>query len=81
MDGVSIMGKAIDLPVGDTTIQVLIHEDYFEALFLAKTLPPQFTSWSKHYHAKTIWFWEEIVKRGIKLLKISTTEQLGDLIT
>ncbi len=56
MDGVSIMGKAIGLPVGNTTIQVSIHEDNAGALVLAKTLLPQFTSRSKHYHAKTIWF-------------------------
>ena len=81
MNGVSIMGKTICLPVGSTTMQVLIHEDNAGALVLAKTLPPQFTSRSKHYHTKTIWFREEIVKLGIKLLKISTTEQLGDLFT
>lgn len=81
MDGVSIMGKAIGLPVGNTTIQVSIHEDNAGALVLAETSPPQFTSRSKHYHTKTIWFREEIVKHGIKLLKISTTEQLGDLFT
>ncbi len=73
------MGKAIGLPVGNTTIQVLIHEDNAGALVLAKTLPPQFTSQSKYSHTKTIWFSKEIVKHGIKLLQISTTEQLGDL--
>ncbi len=56
MDGVSIMGKAIGLPVDDTTIQVSIHDDSVGALVLAKTLPPQFTSQSKHYHTKTIGF-------------------------
>ncbi len=44
MDGVSIMGKAICLPFGNTTIQVLIHDDNARALVLAKTLMPQFTS-------------------------------------
>ncbi len=44
MAGVSIISKAIGLPVGNTTIQVLIHEDNAGALVLAKTLPPQFTS-------------------------------------
>ncbi len=73
------MGKAIGLLVGNTTIQVLIHEDKAGSLVLSKTLPPQFTSCSKHYHAKTIWFWEEIVKCEINFLKISTTEQLGGL--
>ncbi len=37
MNGVSIIGKAIGLPVGD--IQVSIHEDNAGALVLAKTLP------------------------------------------
>ncbi len=44
MDGVSIMDKAIGLPVGDTTIKVLIHEDNAGALVLAETLLPQFNS-------------------------------------
>ncbi len=44
MDGVSIMGKAIGLPVGDTTTQVLIDEDNAGALILAETLLLQFTS-------------------------------------
>ena len=56
MDGVSIMGKAIGLPVGNTTIQVSIHEDNAGALDLAKFLLPLFTPQSKHYHTKTIWF-------------------------
>ncbi len=48
---------------------------------LAETLPPQFTPRSKYYATKTIWFREEIYRRGIKLLKIETTEQLGDMFT
>jgi len=51
------------------------------ALVLAETLPPQFTPQSKYYAIKTIWFREEIHKRGIKLLKIDTKEQLGDIFT
>ncbi len=44
MDGVCIMGKAIGLPVGNTTIQALIQEGNAGDLVLAKNLPPQFTS-------------------------------------
>jgi hypothetical protein len=51
------------------------------ALVLAKTLPPQFTPKSKYYAIKTIWFFEEIFKRGTQLLKINTVEQLGDIFT
>ncbi len=50
MDGVSIMSKAIGIPVGNTTIQVSIHQNNAGALVLAKTLLPQFTSQSKHFH-------------------------------
>jgi hypothetical protein len=36
---------------------------------------------SKYYASKTIWFWEEIHKRCIKLLKINSVKQLGDIST
>ncbi len=62
-------------------MQLSVHEDNSGALVLAKTLPPQFTPRSKYYAIKTIWFCEEIVKRGIRLLKIDTIEQLGDIFT
>ncbi len=39
MDGVSIMGKAIGFPDGNTTIQVSIHKDNAGAFILAKPLP------------------------------------------
>ncbi len=39
VNGVSIMGKVIGLPVGNTTIQVLIHKDNAGAFILAKPLP------------------------------------------
>ncbi len=66
-------------------MKVSIHEDNAGALLLAQTLPlpPQFTprSKSKWHHIETVWFREEIVKRGIKLMKICTTDQLGDIFT
>lgn len=81
MDMVGSLGKAVGLPIGNTTMNVSIHEDNAGALVLAKTLPPQFTPRSKYYCTKTIWFREEIVKRGVTLLKIDTVEQLGDMFT
>jgi hypothetical protein len=75
------LGDAMNLPIGETSMNISIHEDNAGALVLAQTLPPQFTPRSKHYAAKTIWFREEIFKRGIKLCKIDTVEQLGDLFT
>jgi hypothetical protein len=62
-------------------MKVSVHEDNAGALILAQTLPPQFTPRSKYYASKTIWFQEEINKRGIKLLKIATADQLGDFFT
>ncbi len=56
MDGVSIMGKNTGNTVGNTTIQVTIHEENVGALVLAKRIQPQFTCQSKHYQRKTIWF-------------------------
>ena len=73
------LDKAIGLSIGVATMNVSIHEDNVGALILAKTLPPQFTPRSKYYAAKTIWFREEIFKRGIKLLKIDTLKKLGDI--
>ena len=81
IDMVISLDKAIGLSISETAMNVSIHEDNAGALILAKTLPPQFTPRIKYYAAKTIWFWEEIFKRGIKLLKIDTVEQLGDIFT
>jgi hypothetical protein len=81
MDMVASIGPVVNLEVGDTSMNVSIHEDNAGALILAETLPPQYTPRSKHYAIKTVWFREAIVKRGIKLLKIATVEQLGDIFT
>jgi hypothetical protein len=81
IDMVEYLTAAVNLPIGETTMQLSVHEDNSGALVLAKTLPPQFTPRSKYYAIKTIWFCEEIVKRGIRLLKIDTIEQLGDIFT
>lgn len=64
-----------------TTMNVTIHEDNAAALILGNTLPPGYTSRSKFFHLETIWFREEIAKRGITLQKVDTKEQLGDLFT
>ena len=75
------LGQAVGLPIGNTTINVSIHEDNAGALIFAQTLPSQFTPRSKYYASKTIWFCEEINKKGIKLLNIDTVDQLGDIFT
>ncbi len=81
MQMVEFLGPAVGLPVDCTSMHDCIHEDNAGALILADTLPLQYTPWSKHYHTKAIWFRELIKKLKIKLVKIETVEQLGDLFT
>jgi hypothetical protein len=81
MDMVQLLAVAVGIPAGDVNMRVSVHEDNSGALVLAETLPPQFTPHSKYYATKTIWFHEEINRCGIKLLKIETSEQLGDMFT
>jgi hypothetical protein len=81
IDMVCSLAEATNLPIGNTTMNVSIHEDNLGALMLAETLPPQFTPRSKYYAIKTIWFCEEIFKRDIQLNKFDTVEQLGDIFT
>ncbi len=71
----------VNLPIGETTMKLSVHEDNSDALVLVKTLPLQFTPRSKYYAIKTIWFCKEIHKRCVQLLKIDTVEQLGDIFT
>ena len=69
------------IPAGDVNMRISVHEYNSGTLVLAETLSPQFILRTKYYTTKTIWFHEEIHKRGIKLLNIDTTEQLGDIFT
>ncbi len=62
-------------------MHVSIHKDSAGALVLAETIPPQFTPRSKYYAIKMVWYREEIQRCGVKLLKIETLGQLGDIFT
>ncbi len=81
MNMVQLLAVAVGIPAGDVNTRVTVHEDNSGALVLAETLPPQFMPGSKYYPTKTIWFSEEINRHGIKLFKIETSEQLGDMFT
>ncbi|KAL7537956.1 hypothetical protein ACHAXR_008238 [Thalassiosira sp. AJA248-18] len=75
MDVVASIGHVVGLEVGDTSMNVSIREDNAD---FAPTITPR----SKHCAInKTLGFREAIVKRGIKLMKIATVEQLGDIFT
>ena len=82
LDIVAQIGKAVGMqPNEKSKFHIRIHEDNAGALTLMTTKPPQFTPRSKHYAIKTNWFREQILKRGIEVLKIDTKFQLGDICT
>jgi hypothetical protein len=60
IDMVESLTAAVNLPIGETTMKLSVHEDNLGALVLAKTLLPQFIPRSKYYAIKTIWFCKEI---------------------
>ena len=73
MDMVASLADAVGLTAGDVNMKVM-------------KITRVHWCWPRrchhnYYATKTIWFHEEINKRGIKLLKIDTTEQLGDIFT
>mmetsp|Transcript_4163 Transcript_4163/g.6401 ORF Transcript_4163/g.6401 Transcript_4163/m.6401 type:complete len:708 (-) Transcript_4163:225-2348(-) len=81
MDLAKLFSEYYGLEEVKTKVNITIHEDNSSALELANTIPPEYTSRSKFYHIETIWFREQIVTRGIEVVKIETTEQLGDIFT
>ncbi len=81
MDLAKFFATYYELEPVETKINVTVHEDNSGALILANTLPPEYTPRSKFYHIETIWFREQIVLRGIEVVKVDTHEQLGDIFT
>jgi hypothetical protein len=82
MDLVGELSEALNLsPDKVGRMHVKIHEDNVGALTLAGLEPRRMTPRSKHYAIKYHWFREQIVARKIKLVKIATEDQLGDLFT
>ena len=81
MDMAQMFAEYYGLKEVETQMDVSLHEDNAGALVLANTLPPEYTPRSKFYHIETIWFREQINLRGIKVNKIATVDQLGDIFT
>jgi hypothetical protein len=44
IDMIESVTRQVNLPIGETTMKLSVHEDNSGALALAKTLPPQFTT-------------------------------------
>ena len=56
IDMTKFIGKPVRLPIGETTINVSIHEENDGSLILENTFPTQLTPQSKYYVANTIRF-------------------------
>ncbi|KAL7461142.1 hypothetical protein ACHAXS_001569, partial [Conticribra weissflogii] len=82
VDIVDQIGNAVGLSHEETCrMHIKMHEDNAGALTLLTTPPPQYTPRSKHYAIKTNWFCEQIIAYDIKVVKIDTKEQRGDIFT
>ena len=73
------LGEKLGLEVDDKTVK--IHEDNVGVLTLGKLEPRRMTPRSKHCAIKYHWFHEKIGPRRIRLQKINTKQQLGDIFT
>jgi hypothetical protein len=62
-------------------MHVKIHKDNVGTLILGKLEPRRMTPQSKHHAVKYHWFCKHLGPRGIELVKIASTDQLGDLFT
>jgi hypothetical protein len=76
------LAKSVGLQVdGVANMHIKIHEDNVGALTLANLEPGRMTPCSKHYALKYHWFREHVRANNVKIVKIDTTNQLGDLFT
>ena len=82
VDLVKEIGTVFCLPVEDSSnMHVRVHEDNVGALTLGNLEPRRMTLRSKHYAIKYHWFREQLQTRKIKLVKIASGDQLGDIFT
>jgi hypothetical protein len=74
--------SALHLTLSETTeMHIKIHEDNVGTLILGQLEPQRMTPRSKHYAVKYHWFWEHLIPQKIQLVKIASTDQLGDIFT
>jgi hypothetical protein len=74
--------SALHLTLSDTTeMHIKIHEDNVGTLILGQLEPQRMTPCSKHYAVKYHWFQEHLIPQKIQLVKIASTDQLGNIFT
>eukprot|EP00804_Cyclotella_cryptica_P013417 CCRYP_005165-RG/>CCRYP_005165-RG protein AED:0.32 eAED:0.32 QI:0/-1/0/1/-1/1/1/0/434 len=82
VDLIRELGAAVGLDISAVAnMHIKIHEDNVGALTLASLEPQRMTPRSKHYAIKYHWFREHVHSRRVRLLKIESRNQLGDLFT
>jgi hypothetical protein len=76
------LAGSVGLRVNDVAkMHIRIHEDNVGALTLAKLEPARMTPRLKHYAIKYHWFCKHVHANHVKIVKIDTANQLGDLFT
>lgn len=76
------LAGSVGLQVNDIAkMHIKIHEDNVGALTLAKLEPARMTPRSKHYAIKYHWFREHVHAKRVKIVKIDSANQLGDMFT
>jgi hypothetical protein len=82
VDLIRELGAAVGLDISSVAnMHIKIQEDNVGALTLASLEPQRMTPRSKHYAIKYHWFREHVHSRRVRLLKIDSRNQLGDLFT
>ena len=62
-------------------MHVKIHEDNIGTLILGQLEPQRMTPRSTHYAVKYHWFREHLIPQKNQLVKIASTDQLGNIFT
>ena len=82
IDLVQEVGHVLKMPSKDSSqLHCTIWEDNIGALTLAQLELPRMTPRSKHIAVKYHWFREHVTSGKIKVCKIDTLDQIGDLFT
>jgi hypothetical protein len=82
VDMIRELAGSVGIPVDAVAnMHIRIHEDNVGALTLAKLEPARMTPRSKHYAIKYHWFCEHVHANHVKVVKIESANQLGDLFT
>ena len=82
IDLIQELGGCVGLDINKTAnLHTRIHKDNAGTLTLGKLKPRWMTPRIKHYAIKYHWFREHLGPRNIDLIKIDSSEQLGDIFT